>query len=474
MAEPGRGRANLVDPAEGDRRADARRVAQPWRRRPDVISFFGPAVLALILQHLAVTLDRAVPRPRAAHRRLRPPPRLAGQRRSRSCSAKVLAFGILGAVVAAVVLALLVYVLHAPVLGDSRLVALSDRAASWPPRWGSGCSISVVSDSERQAVQLALLVLLGSVFFSGFVLDLDQFAPAVQAVGNLLPVTHGIRLLQDLMLRGSHDRALAPRGPGHHRGGDPGDDVGAPSAGHVGAHVTGEPSAHRHRRPLGWGLIAYGAMGVLLLVASVAVAVGPLASVARIAAGRGDAIRWLDLTGRGLDDVGRVAANAGTSLTSAATAARDAASLSLELSVSMNSLRDSSRVSILGAQPLAGLADSLDGVARRSRDLSASMIALAGSLDRDASDVAALSVDAVALRGQARSLREALAAPASVGAAASAAWLVPAAWVFAIWLATPAVVSLVAGIWILRAASLKPPRQPRVTVEEPAGSDQRP
>jgi ABC-2 type transporter. len=68
---------------------------------------------------------------------------------------------------------------------------------------GLGLLISVISDSERQAVQLALLVLLGSVFFSGFVLDVQQFAPAVQVIGDLLPVTHGIRLLQDLMLRGA-------------------------------------------------------------------------------------------------------------------------------------------------------------------------------------------------------------------------------------------------------------------------------
>ena len=46
-------------------------------------------------------------------------------------------------------------------------------------------------------------MLLASVFFSGLLLDLQQFVPAVQAMGDLLPVTHGIRLLQDLMLRGS-------------------------------------------------------------------------------------------------------------------------------------------------------------------------------------------------------------------------------------------------------------------------------
>ena len=67
---------------------------------------------------------------------------------------------------------------------------------------GIGLIISVISDSERQAVQLALLLLLASVFFSGFVLPVQDFREGVQYAAYALPVTHGIRLLQDLMLRG--------------------------------------------------------------------------------------------------------------------------------------------------------------------------------------------------------------------------------------------------------------------------------
>jgi ABC-2 type transport system permease protein len=62
--------------------------------------------------------------------------------------------------------------------------------------------ISTIVDSERQAVQLSMLVLLASVFFSGFVLPLDQFITPLRYAAYSLPVTHGIQLLQDLMLRG--------------------------------------------------------------------------------------------------------------------------------------------------------------------------------------------------------------------------------------------------------------------------------
>ncbi len=67
---------------------------------------------------------------------------------------------------------------------------------------GIGLLIAVISDSERQAVQLSLLLLLASVFFSGFVLAISEFTEPVRVLAYMLPVTHGIRLMQDIMLRG--------------------------------------------------------------------------------------------------------------------------------------------------------------------------------------------------------------------------------------------------------------------------------
>jgi ABC-2 type transport system permease protein len=45
-------------------------------------------------------------------------------------------------------------------------------------------------------------VLLASVFFSGFVLPLEEFIAPMRIAAYALPVTHGIQLLQDFMLRG--------------------------------------------------------------------------------------------------------------------------------------------------------------------------------------------------------------------------------------------------------------------------------
>jgi len=170
---------------------------------PSVLNFFGPAVLALVIQHLAITLS-ALSMVRE---------RLSGQidlfrvapvNAIEVLTGKYIAFAVLSLLVTAVVGALMVFVLQIPVLSgyvEAILIVLLLTFASL----GVGLLISLVADSERMAVQLAMLVLLASVFFSGFVLPVQDFIGPVQYLAYLLPVTHGIAALQDAMLRGMTD-----------------------------------------------------------------------------------------------------------------------------------------------------------------------------------------------------------------------------------------------------------------------------
>jgi ABC-2 type transport system permease protein len=168
--------------------------------QPGVVAFFGPAVLALILQHLAVTLvalSLVRERTSGVLELFRIAPISSGE----IIAGKVVAFGVLGAVIGVVSLGLLIAGFNIPMLGDpwvlAAVVSLLLLASI-----GLGLVIAVFSDSERQTVQLSLLLLLASVFFSGFVLPLEEFNEPVQALAFALPVTHGIRLMQDVMLRG--------------------------------------------------------------------------------------------------------------------------------------------------------------------------------------------------------------------------------------------------------------------------------
>jgi ABC-2 type transport system permease protein len=167
---------------------------------PTVVGFYGPAVLALILQHMAVTLIAlSVVRERTSGviELFRISPVSAWE----VVAGKILGFGFLAGVIALASLALLVLGLGVPMLGTAvqlvTVVTLLIVASL-----GLGLLISIVSDSERQAVQLSLLVLLASVFFSGFVLPISEFSTPVRVAANLIPVTTGIVLMQDVMLRG--------------------------------------------------------------------------------------------------------------------------------------------------------------------------------------------------------------------------------------------------------------------------------
>jgi ABC-2 type transport system permease protein len=183
----------IAQPAQ----AEVRNVAQTT---PAVVTFFAPAVLALVLQHMAVTLS-ALSMVRERLGGAIELFRVAPVTPMEILVGKYLGYGFLSVLIAVIGALLLVFGLGVPLLGDpywfGGVILLLSFASL-----GLGLLISIISDSERQAVQLSMLVLLASVFFSGFVLPLEEFLPQVRWFAYALPVTHGIRLLQDVMLRG--------------------------------------------------------------------------------------------------------------------------------------------------------------------------------------------------------------------------------------------------------------------------------
>jgi len=167
---------------------------------PNVLSFFGPAVFALVIQHLAVTLAAlSMVRERLSGQMDRF--RVAPVSSMELLVGKYLAYAVLSLAVTGIVGVLLVGVLGVPLLGGWGLFAAIVLLLTFASL-GVGLLISLVADSERQAVQLSMLVLLASVFFSGFVLPVTDFADWTQYIAYLLPVTHGIATLQEHMLRG--------------------------------------------------------------------------------------------------------------------------------------------------------------------------------------------------------------------------------------------------------------------------------
>ncbi len=100
-------------------------------------------------------------------------------------------YGVVAAVIAGASLVFILTALHQPFLGPPTSVFLVIGMLMLSAI-GVGLLVAVFSDSERMAVQASLLLLLASIFFSGFVINLDLFSAPVQALSQLIPVTHAI------------------------------------------------------------------------------------------------------------------------------------------------------------------------------------------------------------------------------------------------------------------------------------------
>ncbi len=163
-------------------------------------SFFSPSTIALLVAHLGLTFAAMSV---IADRRLgvfeiyRVAPMGPGQ----IVFSKYLAFLLLGAFVAAALLAAVVLGLGVPMLGAIPWVVVG-MVGMLLASIGLGLIVSALANTDIQAVQYSMLVLLAGLFFGGFFLDLSAFATPVQALAQVLPVTHGISVLQDVMLRG--------------------------------------------------------------------------------------------------------------------------------------------------------------------------------------------------------------------------------------------------------------------------------
>ena len=167
---------------------------------PEIVGYYAPGVLAILIQHIAVSLaSLALVRERlsGAHEffevsPLRPGELLAG---------KFLTYFGLVLVVNLAVVAALAGFLGVPVeggfLGAGLAMVLLTGASL-----GLGFLISALARSQLQAVQVSMLLLIASGFFAGFLFPLGEMRGPAVFVSNFLPATYGIRALQDVMIRG--------------------------------------------------------------------------------------------------------------------------------------------------------------------------------------------------------------------------------------------------------------------------------
>lgn len=166
-----------------------------------VTGFFAPAVIVLLLQHFSITFASLsiVRETRSGIMELfRVSPITAFE----TLAGKYLSYLFFEIILAGIITALAVWLLKIPILGHMQDYALAVVVLLFTSL-GVGFFISLISETDTQAVQYSMLLLLASIFFSGFFLDLRLMREPITVLAWSLPATYGIRMLQDIMLRGS-------------------------------------------------------------------------------------------------------------------------------------------------------------------------------------------------------------------------------------------------------------------------------
>jgi ABC-2 type transport system permease protein len=169
--------------------------------QPNFVAYYSPGVLALLLQHLAITMA-ALSLVRERLQGTMELYQVAPVHSTGVLLGKFLSYGLIGLVVGAALTVLMTRILGVPLSGDPVLFGLTVVLLLFASL-GIGLTFSLLSTSQENAVQFAMLLLLASVFFSGFFLPIDTLKLPATAVSAILPVTYAITALQDLMLRGT-------------------------------------------------------------------------------------------------------------------------------------------------------------------------------------------------------------------------------------------------------------------------------
>ncbi len=166
-----------------------------------VTMFFVPAVIVLLLQHVSITFA-SLSIVRETHSGIMELFKVAPLTAFETLVGKYFSYLFFELILSGVITALAVWVLKITILGNLLDYALAVFVLLFASL-GVGFLISLISETDTQAVQYSMLLLLASIFFSGFFMDLRLMREPITVLAWSLPATYGIRMLQDIMLRGS-------------------------------------------------------------------------------------------------------------------------------------------------------------------------------------------------------------------------------------------------------------------------------
>ena len=208
--------------------------------------------------------------------------------------------------------------------------------------------------------------------------------------------------------------------------------------------------------------MAFGATGLVLVIALAVLLLGWFAAIGDAASGferqRSELVSMLGPAATAMSDAADSAAHAGSSLTAASGASRRGADLTNRLASSFESMAGLGSFDIFGTRPFAGVSSQFSDVAAQSRALSADLTSTADALATNVADSQAVAGDLRSLADRLGRLKDELQTGGGVTTSSGPPILAAELLVLALlaWLAVPAVASLWLG-WRLRRGPFRSP-----------------
>ncbi|MCC6174863.1 MAG: ABC transporter permease [Chloroflexi bacterium] len=167
---------------------------------PTTVNFYAPAVLALILQHVGLTLS-AMSGVRDRELGIFEIYWVSPISAAELIVGKAVGFGLLLGLLGVFLTVVMTRLLGVPMVGNLGWFAVTLIGVIFASVT-LGFALASVAGTESQVVQLAMLVLLTSVFLGGLFLPLDLLAAWLRAAAYALPATLAAIGLRDVMLQG--------------------------------------------------------------------------------------------------------------------------------------------------------------------------------------------------------------------------------------------------------------------------------
>ncbi|MGE5163188.1 MAG: ABC transporter permease, partial [Sphingobacteriales bacterium] len=115
---------------------------------------------------------------------------------------KIIPYIIVGFVQAAMIISIGVLLFGVPILGN--LFALAGLSTLFiATNLSIGYTFSTIAQNQLQAMQMSIMFFLPNILLSGFMFPFAGMPPWAQWVGEALPLTHYLRVVRSVMLKGS-------------------------------------------------------------------------------------------------------------------------------------------------------------------------------------------------------------------------------------------------------------------------------